>query len=37
MKVLANQAGVYEGGVVVVEHRDKDQAAGLEIAESFIL
>jgi hypothetical protein len=37
MKVYTNQSGVYEGEVAVVEHRDKDQAAGLEIAESFIL
>jgi hypothetical protein len=37
MKVYTNESGAYEGGVVVVEHRDKDQAAGLEIAESFIL
>ncbi len=28
---------MYEGGVAVAEHRDKDEAAGLEIAESFIL
>jgi hypothetical protein len=31
MKVYTNQSGVYEGGVAVVEHWDKDQAAGLEI------
>jgi hypothetical protein len=37
MKLYMNQSGVYVGGVAVVEHRDKDQAAGLEIAESFIL
>jgi hypothetical protein len=37
MKVYINQSGIYEGGVAVVKHRDKDQAAGLEIAESFIL
>jgi hypothetical protein len=37
MKVYTNQSGVYEGGVAAVVHRDKDQAAGLEIAESFIL
>jgi hypothetical protein len=28
---------MYEGSTVVVEHKDKDQAAGLEITESFIL
>jgi hypothetical protein len=27
----------YEGSTVVVEHQDKDQAAGLELVESFIL
>jgi hypothetical protein len=37
MKVYVNQSGVYEGATAVVEHRDKDQAAGLEMAESFIL
>jgi hypothetical protein len=37
MKVYMNQSGVYEGGVAFLEHRDKDQAVGLEIAESFIL
>jgi hypothetical protein len=37
MKVYANQSGIYEGGTAVVENRDKDQAAGLEMAESFIL
>jgi hypothetical protein len=35
MKVY--QSGVYEGSTAVVEHQDKDQAAGLEIAGSFIL
>ncbi len=29
--------GVYEGCTAVVEHQDKDQAAGLEMADSFIL
>jgi hypothetical protein len=28
---------VYKGATAVVEHQDKDQAAGLEMAESFIL
>jgi hypothetical protein len=28
---------MYEGSTVVVEHQDKDQVAGLELAESFIL
>ncbi len=27
---------MYEGSTAVVKHKDKDQAAGLEIAESFI-
>jgi hypothetical protein len=31
MKVYVNQSGVYEGATTVVEHQDKDQAAGLEI------
>jgi hypothetical protein len=37
MKVYVNPSGVYEGATTVVEHQDKDQAAGLEMAESFIL
>jgi hypothetical protein len=37
MKVYVNQTNTYEGSTVVVEHQDKDQAAGLELAESFIL
>ncbi len=32
-----NQSNMYEGSTVVVEHQDKDQVAGLELAESFIL
>jgi hypothetical protein len=36
MKVYKNQPGVYQGSTAVVEHQDKDQAAGLEMAESFI-
>jgi hypothetical protein len=32
-----NQTNTYEGSKVVVEHQDKDQAAGLELAESYIL
>jgi hypothetical protein len=32
-----NQTNIYERITGVVEHKDKDQAAGLEIAESFIL
>jgi hypothetical protein len=32
-----NQTNTYEGSTVVVEHQDKDQAAGLKLAESFIL
>ncbi len=32
-----NQTNTYEGSTVVVEHQDKDQAAGLELTESFIL
>jgi hypothetical protein len=37
MKVYVNQTNTYEGSTVVVEHQDKDQAAGLELAESFTL
>ncbi len=37
MKVYANQSGIYKGGTAVVEHQDKDQAVGLEMAESLIL
>ncbi len=37
MKVYVNQSNVYEGSTAVMEHHDKDQAAGLERAESFIL
>jgi hypothetical protein len=36
MKVYTNQSGIYEGINAFVKHKDKDQAAGLEIAESFI-
>jgi hypothetical protein len=37
MKAYVNQTNTYEGSTVVIEHQDKDQAAGLELAESFIL
>ncbi len=37
MKIYTYQTSIYEGSTVVVEHKDKDQAAGLEIAELFIL
>jgi hypothetical protein len=37
MKVYVNQSNTYEGSTAVMEHQDKDQAAGLEQAESFIL
>ncbi len=37
MKAYVNQSSSYEGSTFVVEHQDKDQAAGLEVAESFIL
>jgi hypothetical protein len=37
MKAYVNQSSTYEGSTVVVEHQDKHQAAGLEVAESFIL
>jgi hypothetical protein len=32
-----NQTNVLEGSKAVGEQKDKDQLAGLEIAESFIL
>jgi hypothetical protein len=35
MKAYVNQTNTYEGSTVIVEHQD--QAAGLELAESFIL
>jgi hypothetical protein len=37
MKVYMNQTNIYEGSNAMVENKDKDQAAGLEIAESFFL
>jgi hypothetical protein len=37
IKAYVNQTNTYEGSTVVVEHQDNDQAAGLELAESFIL
>jgi hypothetical protein len=37
MKAYVNQTSTCEGSTVVVEYQDKDQAAGLEVAESFIL
>ncbi len=37
MKVYVNRSGAYEGSTAVVEHQNKDQAAGLEMADSFIL
>jgi hypothetical protein len=37
MQVYVNQSGMYEGSTAVVEHQDNDQAAGLEMADSFIL
>jgi hypothetical protein len=37
MQVYTNQLGISEGSISVVKRKDKDQAAGLEIVESFIL
>jgi hypothetical protein len=37
MKVYVNQSNTYEISMAVVEHQDKGQAVGLELAESFIL
>ncbi len=31
MKAYVNQSSTYEGSTVVVEHQDKDQAAGVEV------
>jgi hypothetical protein len=36
MKEYVNQTNTYEGSTVIVEHQDKDQAAGLELTEPFI-
>jgi hypothetical protein len=36
IKVYTNQINIYEGSIAVVEHKNKDQAARLEIAEYFI-
>ncbi len=35
--MYVNQTGVNEGSTAVVEHQDKDQVAGLKMANSFIL
>ncbi len=37
LRVYSNLTNVFKGSTAAVEHKDKDQAAGLEIAESFIL
>jgi hypothetical protein len=37
MKIYTNQTSIYEASTVIVEHKDKDQAAGLEIAGLFML
>ncbi len=37
MKVHTNETNALEGSTAVVEHKEKQQASGLEIAESFIL
>ncbi len=37
MKAYVYQTNTYEGSTVVVEHQDKDQAAGLELAKSFLV
>ncbi len=34
---VTNQMDIYEGSAAVVEHKDKDQATRMEIAESFII
>jgi hypothetical protein len=37
MKIYTHQTSIYEGSTVALEHKDKDQAAGMEMAEQFIL
>jgi hypothetical protein len=37
LMLLCFSGQAVEGSTAVVEHQDKDQAAGLELAESFIL
>jgi hypothetical protein len=37
MKIDTNQTNIYESSTIVVEHKDKDQAVGLKIDESFML
>jgi hypothetical protein len=37
MKIYTNQMNIYKGSNAVVEHKDKDQAARLEIAKLLIL
>jgi hypothetical protein len=35
MKVYMKQTNILEGRTAIVEHKDKDQATKLEMAESF--
>jgi hypothetical protein len=37
MKIYINQTNIYDWSTVMIELKDKDQAAGLEIAELSIL
>ncbi len=37
LRVYMIQINMLKGRTMVVEHKDKDQAAGMEIAESFVL
>ncbi len=37
MKVYTNQTNFLEASTAVVNYKDKDQVAGLKLAESFIL
>jgi hypothetical protein len=37
MKIYANKSNASEGSTAVMELRDKDQAAGLGLAKTFIL
>jgi hypothetical protein len=37
IKVLTNTSSTFNGGVAIVEGRDKNQVAGLELTETFLL
>ncbi len=37
IKVLTNTSSTFNGGLAIVEGRDKNQVAGLELTETFLL